>query len=110
MTVTDHPTRHRDVLGLSSAQVQAAAGITYRQLCFWVDAGHLPVDRLVAGTGSGNPRVWSIAERDYVVALARLVNAGIRVDIAARAMREAAPEIPTTILLAPGVTVHLAAS
>jgi DNA-binding transcriptional MerR regulator len=46
--------------GLSSAQVCAAAGVTYRQLDYWCRAGL--IRPTVAAAGHGSRRVWSAAD------------------------------------------------
>lgn len=100
-TDEDQPT------GLSSQQVMAEAGITYRQLDFWVRAGYVQGERLTS-RGSGQPRRWTDDERDYVVTLARLVHAGIPLSVAATALATTST-LPVEINLGHGVTLRIEA-
>lgn len=59
-------------------------GITYRQLDFWVRQGYLHPRHK---GGSGNARDFTGEEELVLTRMARLVNAGIRPDVAARAAR-----------------------
>jgi DNA-binding transcriptional MerR regulator len=95
--------------GLTTAEVCAAASVTYRQIDFWVRCGYIPaVDRL-ASVGSGKPRRWTQDEATFVAQLGQLVRAGINVKIAATALREAATvgEVVKQVRLPGGLTVHL---
>ena len=86
---------------MPSIQVMQLAGISYRQLHYWVQAGYLTctswakrvrngeitgVQPLLTG-GSGSMFMFEQAEVDVAVAMARMVRAGIRPDAAHRAAR-----------------------
>ena len=77
---------------VTSAEVCAAAGITYRQLDFWVRSGYVQCDR--SGTprrggpqGSGCLRVWTGRQAAKVICLAGLVADGYKPDRAAELVR-----------------------
>lgn len=55
----------------SSEEVAVAAGITYRQLDWWVRKGYLTPT--VESTGSGVPRQWSLRDLVDVAFFAGLV-------------------------------------
>lgn len=56
------------------------AGISYRQLDYWVRCGWLHPRQL---GGSGNPRDFSVDEERVLLRMARLVNAGMKPEEAA---------------------------
>ena len=56
----------------SSAEVIEAAKISYRQLDYWCRNGHLG-DELWQGPGAGNPRAFTLAQRDRIVRMGDLV-------------------------------------
>jgi len=60
---------------LTSQEVCAAAGVTYRQLDHWARLGWLQPEPRIE-TGSGNNREWSDTEVQVVKAIARLLEAG----------------------------------
>ena len=71
----------RETAGLlSSTEVVAAAGISYKQLCHWIGLGHLTP---LAGVGSGHPREWPPEEVRVTCAMGRLVGAGLTPAMAA---------------------------
>jgi DNA-binding transcriptional MerR regulator len=100
---------------VNSESVCVRAGITYRNLDYWCRAGYLPTSERHSHLGSGYPRDFTEAEAEHVAALARLVKAGIRLDVASKALREQTDDgaIPASLILPGGVTVttrsHLAA-
>jgi DNA-binding transcriptional MerR regulator len=70
---------------LTAMQVVAAAGMTYRQLDFWTSTGRLtPIN---PDPGHGHHRTYSTHEARVAVTLARLVRAGLHIDVAATAAR-----------------------
>jgi len=75
--------------------------VSYRRLDHWVRRGYLhPAD---AAPGSGYSRDWSADELRVAARMARLVNAGLRPDVAAVWAR--CSQWPVD--LAPGVTLVL---
>jgi DNA-binding transcriptional MerR regulator len=79
--------------GLSAAHVCALAGITYRNLDYWLRRGFIDLDPEhpdPTGRGSGYPRRFTPQEADRFVLLARLVRAGFRVETAADVARKVA--------------------
>lgn len=59
------------------------AGITYRQIDFWIRSGYVHVD----GHGSGNKREVDDLEASVVRDMAALVRAGFRAEAAAHVAR-----------------------
>ena len=71
---------------MSSAAIAREAGVTYRQLDYWIRAGYVrPLDPL---PGTGTARQWPEEEREVVMTMARLVDAGFTVPAAAVLARE----------------------
>jgi DNA-binding transcriptional MerR regulator len=76
---------------LTSDEVAARAGITYRQLDHWVRREYVPAPATNSGKpGSGNARCWTPAEASRVAAVATAVRAGFTVSAAARYAQAAA--------------------
>lgn len=75
---------------MNSPEFIRRTGLTYRQMDYWVRAGHIPNPENVTYLGSGYPRDWTTAQADYTVALARLVKSGVTLTAASKAMREQA--------------------
>lgn len=73
--------------GLSSDELCALAGCTYRQLHYWATRGFITGNSLALG--SGHPAAWGRNETRVVRLMVRLVKAGIRPDIAGAAARAA---------------------
>ena len=71
---------------LASPEVCGLAGVTYRQLNYWAARGYLRPVR--TGHGSGHPMLWPADEAAVARLMARLVAAGLVVDVAARVARE----------------------
>lgn len=85
------------IVSYSSPEVVAEAGITYRQLDYWVRLGHLKPD----GSVHHGQREWSEAELEIAGRMGRLTAAGLPLAFAAAMARGAWPVGE----LAPGVTV-----
>ena len=86
---------------LSAPEVCAHAGITYRQMDYWLRNGYIVRDRdEPAQPGSGMPRHFSQGEAEQFVIIAKLVRCGIRTDVAAEAVKHYDGE--TTIRLPNG--------
>lgn len=81
---------------LTTPEVAARIGATYRQLDHWCRIGLLDVKTL----GSGDRRRWPLAELLVAHAMARLVRAGLKPAAAARVARggELAPGITVTVV------------
>ena len=73
-----------------AAAIAQIAGISYRQLDFWVRRGYL---RPVHVGGSGTYRQWPDEEVRVAKEMARLVVAGVSPALAARVARGEAPDI-----------------
>lgn len=59
----------------NSQEVAAEAGVSYRQLDYWVRAGWLRPQG--SGRGSGTSRKWPEAEREMAIAMGALVRYGV---------------------------------
>lgn len=80
-------------------------GLTYRQLDYWTRVGYLrPVDPT---PGSGGAREWPELEVEVAGVIVRLLRAGLRLDVAARAAREQAYDRDGHVLLRGGVHLNL---
>lgn len=87
-------------------EILERTGLTYRQLDYWVRKGWLRPAR--KANGSGSRRGWTRRELDVAVVMCRLVDAGLKVDIAAIAAREWAKpgwRSRRHVPIAPGITV-----
>lgn len=72
---------------VAAPEVCALAGISYRQLDFWLRAGHIKRDVGVpVQPGSGHPRQFSEREVQQFVILAWLVRCGVRLEVASAAL------------------------
>lgn len=60
--------------GLTSEEVAAQAGVSYRQLDYWVRVGWLHPE---GKKGSGRQRTWPEAEIDMALAMGALVKYGV---------------------------------
>lgn len=80
-----------------------ALGVTYRQLDYWVRTGRIRCDEPTPGSGAR--RVWPPGELEVASRMARLLDAGLSLNAAARVAREPDAEVE----LAPGVVVRVAA-
>lgn len=85
---------------LTSDEVAAWAGVTFRQLDNWQRCGYVHGP---AGRGSGRPRRWTPDETRRVRLFARLVRAGLTLQTASdlTALGVGAHEV------APGVTIEI---
>lgn len=73
---------------MTSSELCAVAGISFRRLDYWARAGHIPAATgRISDTGSGVRRQWTPRDAAFVVALARLVNAGVQLPVAAARLR-----------------------
>lgn len=83
-------------------------GLTGRQIDYWTTRGYL---RSVVGddgkpiSGSGNRRRWASTERDIARLMALFITAGLSVEVAAKAARDAIESGATEATLANGLTV-----
>ena len=73
--------------GLTSDELCAVAGCTYRQLHYWATRGFITGESLKLG--SGYQHAWGRREARVVRVMTRLVKAGVRPDVAGAAAREA---------------------
>jgi MerR HTH family regulatory protein len=67
-------------MAYSSAQVMAAAGVTYRQLDHWVTKGWLGAG--LAGSGTGHRRQFTDDQFRRALVMGKLIRAGFRLDVA----------------------------
>lgn len=63
------------------------AGVTYRQLSYWVECGYLSADGRPQAVGTGNYRDFTAAEVTRLDLMARLVKVGVRPSKAAEYAR-----------------------
>lgn len=105
---------HTAAIPTSSTDVVAAAGLSYRKLDYYARRGYLRPE----GNNNGKPgwrRYWPDREIDVAITLARLTDAGLGLDVAARAARSIvdawyaapAPARPACVQLAEGVVVEV---
>ena len=73
--------------GLTSDELCAVAGCTYRQLHYWATRGFITGEALKLG--SGYQHAWGRRETRVVRLMTRLVKAGVRPDVAGAAARDA---------------------
>lgn len=81
------------------------AGLTARQVDYWARKGYLRP--LQVATGHGVPRQWPALERDIARVMARLIAAGLAVDVAAASARLAVEHDLADISIGDGVTLSL---
>jgi DNA-binding transcriptional MerR regulator len=60
------------------------AGISYRQLDFWVRTGIIPQPSIAPGTGTGTQRLFSRTDITRMATISALLDAGLSVQVAAR--------------------------
>src|SRR5687767_8865965 len=66
--------------GLTTTEVHQRAGVSYRQLDYWVRTGVvLPSVRMARGSGS--PREWSARDADVVAVVARFARLGAQHEV-----------------------------
>lgn len=90
---------------ITSIDVARRAGITYRQVDYWVRTGLLRPDNPHGGQGC--PREWPIREVRIAEAMGQLVDAGIPLPRAAEIARASAGAKHHTAVLGRGVTLIL---
>lgn len=78
-------------------------GITYRQVDYWTNRGYLRA--VNAAPGYGAKRRWPGAERDIAQLMIRFIAAGLSVEAAAKAAREAIETGQNSARLAAGFTI-----
>lgn len=85
----------------AAPEVCAMAGISYRNLDYWIRCGYVDIDHpeTMRG-GSGMPRKFTLADVRRFGWLSRLVHAGLKLDVAAAAVRKMHDN---EVTLAPGV-------
>jgi hypothetical protein len=89
---------------VTTHQMLAECGATYRQLDYWARAGYL---RPTHVGGSGFHRSWPLTERRVACLMTTLVNSGLTVPAAARAARwlDHVGADDGVVQLGPGVTL-----
>lgn len=80
------------------------AGISYRQLDYWTQVGFLQT-YTEPRPGSGRPRRWPVEELEIGLKMAKLLQAGMRVDFAADLARMMVERNLFVAEAAPGVLV-----
>lgn len=80
---------------MNSLELCRKAGITYRQLDYWVRKGYLGDDRVSKGTG--NYRDWSNTDASHAVLMAGLIKGGLA-PAWAHQVAAASPETATEII------------
>lgn len=86
-----------------STEQMLTAGLTPRQLNYWVRRGYLRPE--TASPGTGSPRRWPPTEQDIARLMVRLTRAGLIPAIAASAARVAIEHGVTEIVLSDGIVV-----
>lgn len=76
-------------LTYSAGEVCTQAGVTYRQLDYWLrrELFDLDPEHDIRTPGSGMPRRFSLLEAQRVVMLARCIKAGLNYETAAKVVR-----------------------
>lgn len=82
-------------------EVAAAAGVSYRQLDYWVRQRYVAPAKLATGSGTGH--AWDPASIGRVIAMAALVRVGYQPAAAARLIDVAPPDEPDFDLSAEGL-------
>lgn len=90
----DETVPYRDMLKL---------GLTGRQVDYWTRQGYLRSTE--PQPGSGHRRAWPVVERDIAVLMARLISAGLSVEVAAKAARESIETGRAAAWIADGIVV-----
>lgn len=89
-----------DVDTLTSRQVCATAGVTYRQLDYWTRHGY--ARPLIDARGCGSQRVWARTEADIIAVMAAWRRAGVELRLARQLAEDGAQLVyDTTSVLAP---------
>jgi hypothetical protein len=86
------------------------AGITYRQLDYWIGNGWIRPEREPSkkGTiGSGVPRTWPDDEIRAAIIMGRVVKAGLAPAIAAMVARRVSASRNPTVEIAPDITISV---
>lgn len=78
-------------------------GLTARQIDYWTRQEYLRSTKPLPG--SGFRRQWPVAERDIALLMARLIGAGLSVEVAAKAAREAIESGTTESAIAEGIVI-----
>lgn len=78
-------------------------GLTFRQIDYWARRGYLRPDQ--SSQGTGYPRRWPAVERSIAQLMARLIEGGISVDVAASTARRAIEQGLDEVTLADGITL-----
>jgi DNA-binding transcriptional MerR regulator len=89
-----------EATALSSPDVCASAGVTYRQLDHWARTGWLHPG---GGGGTGRDRLWSPDEAGMAGRMGRLTAAGLPVPVAGAFARYGWPRAE----IAPGIVVEV---
>lgn len=91
-------------------EICAVAEITYRNLDYWLRAGHIDLDpdhEHYRTPGSGVPRKFTLLEAQRFRMLARLVKAGLNLHIAAAVVRRLEANGFESVALADGVWLRV---
>lgn len=101
----------REEISFSAAEVCARAGISYRNLDYWLRSNHVDLEEdheRLRTPGSGFPRRFTLAEAQRFALLGRLVRAGFRVEVAASIVRRFEKHPDDDVLLdAIGLSLHI---
>lgn len=90
---------------MRSTEAADLAGVSYRQLDLWCRRGWIVASR--KGTGSGKPRDIDEGELRVLQTLARLVEAGVRPEVAAQWARSLAVSGSAVVVSGEGLRVVL---
>lgn len=81
-------------------------GISGRQVDYWTRQSYLfAVEPKPGKTGSGHRRRWPVSEREIARLMARMISAGLSVEVAAKAAREAIESGTTEAAIAEGIVI-----
>jgi hypothetical protein len=86
------------------------AGITYRQLDYWIGNGWIQPSREPSkrgSIGSGVPRIWPDDEIRVAIIMGRIVNAGLAPAVAAVVARRIIGDRNPTVEIAPDITISV---
>lgn len=90
---------------LTTTELERTTGATFRQLDYWARLGLVKPRTRAGGSGSGFGRRWPFREAEVAAQIARLLEAGLELAIAAGIARDLVEHGVAEHTLAPGVVL-----